>query len=45
MLADVLYAVDEVYMKPQRCGHEIQRCLRNKDMKKNANAGNSLMDG
>jgi hypothetical protein len=41
----VMSAFDEVYMKPSRCGHETRSCLRNKDMKYNVNAGNSIMDG
>jgi hypothetical protein len=28
-----------------RCGHEAQICLRNKDMKDNVNASNTLIDG
>jgi hypothetical protein len=28
-----------------RCGHEGRSCLRNKDMKENVNAGNTLIHG
>jgi hypothetical protein len=45
MSTDVMGAFEEVYKKPQRCGHEAQSCLRNKDMKDNVNAGNTLIDG
>jgi hypothetical protein len=45
MLVDVLGAFDEVYTKPQRCGHETRSWLRNMEMKDSVNAGNSLMDG
>jgi hypothetical protein len=45
MSADVMGAFDEVYMKPRRCGHETQSCLRNKDMKDSVNVGNTLIDG
>jgi hypothetical protein len=41
----VLGAFEEVYKKPQRCGHEAQIVLRNKDMKDNVNAGNTLLYG
>jgi hypothetical protein len=45
MSIDVLGAFDEVYTKPQRCGHETQSCLSNKDIKNNENEGNTLIDG
>jgi hypothetical protein len=36
---------EEVYKKPQRCGHEAQSCLRKKRMKDIANACKTLIDG
>jgi hypothetical protein len=45
MSTDVLGAFYEVYMKPQRCGHETQIWLRNMDMKDSVNAGDTLIGG
>jgi hypothetical protein len=36
---------EEVYKKPQRCGHESQSYLRIKNMKDNVNVGNALIYG
>jgi hypothetical protein len=36
---------EEVYKKPQRCGHEAQSCLRKKRMKDIANTCKTLIDG
>jgi hypothetical protein len=45
MSTNVMGAFDEVYMNPWRFGHETQSCLRNKDMKENVNACNTLIYG
>jgi hypothetical protein len=39
MSTDVMGAFEEVYKNPQRCGHEAQSCLRNRDMKDGINVG------
>jgi hypothetical protein len=36
---------EEVYKKPQRCGHEVQRGLKKKRMKDIANTYKTLIDG
>jgi hypothetical protein len=45
MSENVMGAFDEVYTKPRRCGHETQMFLRNKDIKDNENASNTLIYG
>jgi hypothetical protein len=45
MPIDVLGTFDEVYMKPQKHGHETQICLRNKDIKDSVNVSNTLIYG